>query len=98
MNGLISFPSYHAATALLYIWAAWRTPVLKWIVLLLNIAMLLATPLHGSHYFVDVIAGAVVAFITIRITQWAFARLRETRHIPVVTPWLTPIADDRKRV
>jgi hypothetical protein len=78
-NGLISFPSYHAATALLYIWAAWRTPVLKWIVLALNIAMLIATPLHGSHYLIDVIGGAAVAFITIRATQWAFTRLRRTR-------------------
>jgi hypothetical protein len=77
VNGLIPFPSYHSATAVLYTWAAWRTPVLKWAVLALNIAMLLATPIHGSHYFVDVFAGAAVAVITIAATLWAFGRIAQ---------------------
>jgi hypothetical protein len=76
-SGLISFPSYHSATAVLYIWAAWRTPVFKWVMLALNIAMLPATPLHGSHYFVDVIAGIAVAAITIAATLWAFGRIAQ---------------------
>jgi hypothetical protein len=29
--GLISFPSFHAATAVAYMWAMWRTPVARWI-------------------------------------------------------------------
>ncbi len=81
--GLISFPSYHAATAVLYIWAAWRTPWLKWIVLALNVAMLLATPVHGSHYFVDVFAGIAVAVITIAATLWAFGRIARRRPLPL---------------
>jgi membrane-associated phospholipid phosphatase len=81
--GLISFPSYHAATAILYVWAAWRTPFLKWIVLALNVAMLLATPVHGSHYFVDVIAGIAVAVITIAAVKWAFERVARLRPLAV---------------
>lgn len=84
--GLISFPSYHAATAILYIWAAWRTPWLKWIVLGVNIAMLLATPVHGSHYFIDIIAGGAVAAVTIAATLWAFSLVPRTQRamIPVI--------------
>lgn len=93
-NGLISFPSYHAATAVLYTWAAWRTPVFKWIVLTLNIAMLLATPIHGSHYFVDVIAGGAVAAIAITVTLWAFSRVPQMRR--ALTPGMAaPAHDDR---
>jgi membrane-associated phospholipid phosphatase len=77
--GLISFPSYHAATAILYIWVAWQTPWLKWIALVVNSAMLLGTPVHGSHYFVDVIAGSVLAAATIPFTLWLFARISHLR-------------------
>ncbi len=51
--GLISFPSFHAATAAIYMWATWRTPIIRWISLALNTLMLIATPIHGSHYLVD---------------------------------------------
>jgi membrane-associated phospholipid phosphatase len=63
--GMISFPSYHAATAILFVWAAWRTPGFRWIALAINAAMLLATPVCGAHYFVDVLAGVAVAVIVI---------------------------------
>jgi hypothetical protein len=68
--GLISFPSFHAATAVIYTWAVWRTPVMRWIWLPLNAAMLIATPVHGSHYLVDVFAGAVVAWVGIAMSRW----------------------------
>jgi hypothetical protein len=68
--GLISFPSFHTTTALIYAWAVWRTPILRWIWLALNTTMLIATPLHGSHYLVDVIGGAVVAWIGVAMAGW----------------------------
>jgi membrane-associated phospholipid phosphatase len=70
--GMISFPSYHAATAILFVWAAWRTPGFRWIALAINAAMLLATPVCGAHYFVDVLAGVAVAVIVIATMSWAF--------------------------
>lgn len=66
-GGLVSMPSFHAASATLLAWAI--LPV-RWVrvpLLLLNFAMLLATPIIGSHYFVDVLAGAVVAMFAIRL-------------------------------
>ena len=69
---------------MLYIWAAWRTPWLKWIALAVNIAMLFATPVHGAHYFVDVFAGITVAVAVIMATTRAVRRL-------VRMQWLRPL-------
>jgi hypothetical protein len=71
--GLIYFPSYHAVAATVYAWAAWRAPVVRWIFLGLNAAMLVATPLHGSHYLTDVVAGVAVAALSIWLAN-AFIR------------------------
>ena len=48
---------------ILFIWAAWPVRGLKWIALVLNIAMICATPLWGGHYFVDLVAGFVLALV-----------------------------------
>ncbi|WP_457311243.1 phosphatase PAP2 family protein [Sphingomonas sp. UYAg733] len=61
LTGLITFPSFHACVACLYIWTAWSTRGLRVPVLLLNLLMLAASPLFGAHYIVDLISGAAVA-------------------------------------
>jgi membrane-associated phospholipid phosphatase len=63
--GVLTFPSFHAAAALIYTWALWPVWWLRPPVLLLNIAMIAATPIGGGHYFVDVIAGIVVAIVAV---------------------------------
>jgi membrane-associated phospholipid phosphatase len=60
-EGVITFPSLHAALAVVLIAALWPLPVLRWIGLALNLLMLVATPIDGSHYFVDVFAGIALA-------------------------------------
>lgn len=35
----------------------------------MNLAMLLATPVEGTHYLIDIIAGAVVALLAIKFTR-----------------------------
>jgi hypothetical protein len=77
--GLISFPSFHAATAAIYIWAMWRTPVIRWFGLTLNGLMLIATPIQGSHYLVDVFAGLAVAAGAIVAAAWMLGRVRRAR-------------------
>lgn len=64
-KGLIGFPSYHAVLALLAMWFAWRSPLLRWPVLLLNIAVLLATPIQGGHHLVDVLGAFPVAALAL---------------------------------
>jgi hypothetical protein len=66
--GVLTFPSFHAASAALYLWALWP---LRWLRLLLvpcNILMIAATPLAGGHYFVDVLAGIAVSAAAIAVT------------------------------
>ena len=62
-EGIITFPSLHAALGILFAAALWRVRGVRWIALALNGLMLVATPAYGSHYVVDVIAGIGVAAV-----------------------------------
>lgn len=62
--GLVSAPSFHAAAAVLLIAFAWRQPPIRWPLFTINGAMLLATPVEGTHYLTDMILGAVVALVS----------------------------------
>lgn len=69
-EGIITFPSLHAALGVMFSAALWRVSGIRWIALVLNGLLLIATPAYGSHYVVDVIAGIAVA-----VTCWiAMAR------------------------
>lgn len=81
-NGIITFPSFHSSLAVIFAWAVWRTPFIRWPGLALNVAMLAATPLYGSHFLSDVIAGAAIAPLAIL----ASGRLRERSR-----RWIGPI-------
>ncbi|MEI9991040.1 MAG: phosphatase PAP2 family protein [Rhizomicrobium sp.] len=70
-KGLIGFPSYHAALALLVVWYARTIPVARWIALGVNSAVLIATPIQGGHHVVDVLAGFAVAVLAVRAADLA---------------------------
>ncbi|WP_164913493.1 phosphatase PAP2 family protein [Sphingomonas sp. UV9] len=59
--GLITFPSFHAAGAMLLAWGFSKIRPFGLIFVSLNVAMLPCIPAIGSHYFVDVIGGIIVA-------------------------------------
>lgn len=65
LHGLVCAPSFHAASAVLYIATGWRVPRLRWPVAALNGAMLLATPVEGTHYLVDLVAGSAVSMLVL---------------------------------
>ena len=65
LRGLVSAPSFHTVAAVLFIHAAWRHRDLRWPVLAINLAMLLATPVEGTHYLADMMLGAAVAAVAI---------------------------------
>jgi len=79
-EGVITFPSLHAALGLIFALALWPVPVLRWFGLALNGLMIAATPIDGSHYFIDVFAGLTIAlicwFAAQRIADWAAANSR----------------------
>jgi membrane-associated phospholipid phosphatase len=62
---ILTFPSFHAISAVLYGWAFWPIRWLRWVGLLLNACMAVSTPIGGGHYFADVFAGLMIAALSI---------------------------------
>jgi len=69
LAGIVTFPSFHAASAVLYAWALWPSRLFRPIGLIANGAMLIATPVVGGHYFVDVFAGIAAAVAAIMVAR-----------------------------
>lgn len=67
--GIVAFPSFHCVSAILNTWAVWPVRIMRWPFLLLNLAMIAATPLIGGHYLVDLIGGAAVVLVTIPLSH-----------------------------
>lgn len=85
-QGIITFPSYHAALGLLMLLGGLAHPVLRWPVVALNLTMIAATPIDGGHYFVDVGAGLIIAgacyLLAHRLLQPTYGAA--VRFVPVV--------------
>lgn len=77
--GVLTFPSFHAVSAVLYIWAFWPLRWLRPVLVPCNIAMIASTPVGGGHYFVDVVAGIVVAVAAILAARSISRFLAQTR-------------------
>lgn len=74
VRGLVCAPSFHTVCAIVYIVAAWPINALRRFLVPLNAAMLLATPVEGTHYLSDMLLGALVAVVAILLTRWVKAR------------------------
>jgi hypothetical protein len=74
-EGIITFPSLHTALALILAAAMWPLPVLRWLGLGLNALMIVSIPINGSHYFTDMLAGIVIAVLSL------YAARRLTAHL-----------------
>lgn len=74
-TGFVSFPSYHAAAAALFVWAMWPFRRMRWLFLLLNLGMCVSALIVGAHYMVDLLSGAILglasAWIACRVTAAA---------------------------
>ncbi len=73
MQGIITFPSYHAGLSAVTLWGFWTSGVrwLKWTGPVVALATIVATPVDGGHYFVDVLAGVVIAAVSILVAAKA---------------------------
>nr|WP_249142040.1 phosphatase PAP2 family protein [Bradyrhizobium diazoefficiens] len=69
IGGIVTFPSFHAGAAVLALWGWWGVWWMRPPALMMCLAMLVATPLFGGHYFVDVFAGAFVSGLAIAATS-----------------------------
>jgi membrane-associated phospholipid phosphatase len=69
VTGIVTFPSFHAASCLLYTWAFWPVRWMRPITLAANGLMLASTPIDGGHYFIDVFAGLALAAAAIALVN-----------------------------
>nr|WP_041757825.1 phosphatase PAP2 family protein [Bradyrhizobium sp. ORS 278] len=72
--GIVTFPSFHAAAVVLYGWALWPLRWLRPFNVILNGTMLLSTPVGGGHFLIDIIAGIVIALVSILVARFVAQR------------------------
>jgi len=89
IGGIVTFPSFHAAAAILALWGWWGAWWMRPWALMMSLAMLVATPLLGGHYFVDIVAGGAVASLAI---AFATAIKAQSSALPGATTTSLPIA------
>jgi membrane-associated phospholipid phosphatase len=89
-QGLVTFPSFHTVSAVLLMLGFWGAPYWRWFGVGLNALMLVAIPIEGSHYLVDVIAGAALAVAAWAAAKWILAR--ERQRAASAYPAIAPVA------
>jgi len=83
-SGIVEFPSYHAASAVLFAFAWSRVPVIGVFGILLNVVMLVSTIPVGGHYIIDIYAGAAVAVASLFLAKRYY---RATDRVAPLEPW-----------
>jgi membrane-associated phospholipid phosphatase len=73
--GIVTFPSFHTASAVLFAWAFAPVRFFGPAALVTNLLMIASTPVIGGHYLTDVVAGAALAIGAIAAAQWLFVSL-----------------------
>lgn len=71
LKGIVTFPSFHTAMALAYVWAFRGTGPIGWGITALNLVMLAAIPFIGGHYVMDMIAGAATMLLSLGMVKAA---------------------------
>jgi hypothetical protein len=69
LTGVVCFPSFHTAMAIIYTRALRGTGAVGWSVAAANAVMLLSIPFIGGHYLIDMIAGAGVVAVSVLIVS-----------------------------
>jgi hypothetical protein len=69
VSGIVSFPSFHAAMGVLFIYSVRAILPLLVFSVPLNVLLICATPACGGHYLVDTIAGMAVALLAIALVR-----------------------------
>jgi PAP2 superfamily len=72
--GLVSFPSFHTIACILLIYGSRGNILRLSAVSVFSFMMLVATPVFGEHYLVDILFGIAVAIAFIFIERWFRAR------------------------
>ncbi|TPI24330.1 PAP2 family protein [Mesorhizobium sp. B3-1-6] len=79
-EGIMTFPSVHAAIAALCAWAAWGTKWLRYPILILNMLMAASAAIVSNHYAIDIVAGIGVAGLSIGLVLSFFGPAKAELH------------------
>ncbi|HVV64446.1 MAG TPA: phosphatase PAP2 family protein [Rhizomicrobium sp.] len=83
LRGIVGFPSYHTLQAVMLMWYARTLRLWRWPAILLNLVVLVATPIQGGHHLVDMFGGAVVTLAAISLASRIVAAAeRRARTVP----------------
>ena len=74
-EGIVTFPSFHATLAVLFVYAVRRHRLVLVVFVPLNVLLIAATPTVGGHFLVDLPAGVIVAVASIAVTRALRRRL-----------------------
>ncbi|MGB7372863.1 MAG: phosphatase PAP2 family protein [Pontixanthobacter sp.] len=93
LPGLVTFPSFHTAMGVIAIYCSRGTWWLFGPMLAINLLMIASTPVFGSHYAADIIAGTIVALGMIAIHRTFFSNAPvPTDGMAVTKPIPAPLA------
>jgi len=86
LAGIVSFPSFHAASAVLYMWALWPVRGFAPLSIAMSTLMIAATPVIGAHYMIDVIGGILLAAGSIMLAERYGASMRSNLEPSLAPP------------
>ena len=67
LYGIVTFPSFHAAGAIMLGWGFYGCKPMRWPMIGLNIAVFISAIFIGGHYLVDLVAGTIIAITSLGI-------------------------------
>ena len=67
LGGIVTFPSFHATMAILFVWALWPVRILRAPVLAVNALMWASAVPIGGHYVVDLLGGSAIALLAVAV-------------------------------
>jgi len=89
VKGLVGFPSFHTAQAIITAWYARKLGMLFYPFLVFDVLVVVSTPIQGGHHIVDVIGGIAVAAITICLASAISRHLIQLKSKDETPPALT---------
>jgi membrane-associated phospholipid phosphatase len=88
VTGIVQFPSFHTAIAVLTIYACRGIPVLFWPAAVINLGVIVSTVPEGGHFLSDILGGAAIAGTAIAVAaRWLWAGLPAGEQKIVVPAW-----------
>jgi hypothetical protein len=79
VKGLIGFPSFHTAMAVMIAWYARRLPYIRWPAAALNLLVVISTPIQGGHHVVDIFGGFAVTAMAVVLSDRILAAATAAR-------------------